>query len=157
MSGSRSAATRATRPNAPNAQVARPMSRLAAIPTAAAMARATSDDEHVQGQLVVRAEEADDEVLGARRLEVDDQGADREDERWGARDDAGDELRDRHRHAGGDRSREGRGPEPAPSAAHRHHRRRSGGLTPRLSHRLLEGGHSRWVLVGHVVLQAIRD
>ena len=74
-------------------------------------------DEDVQGQLVVRAEEADDHVLRAGRLEVDDERADREDERRGAGDDPGDELGDGHRDAGGDGAGEGGSPESAPQVA----------------------------------------
>ena len=41
------------------------------------MSERDDDDEHLEGELVVGPEQADDEVLGARRLEVDDDLADR--------------------------------------------------------------------------------
>ena len=50
------------------------------------------EDEDLEGELVVRAEQRHDEVLGARRLEVDDLAADREDRRRRAGKDAGQEL-----------------------------------------------------------------
>ena len=57
--------------------------------------RATMNE--LEGELVVRPEEADDEVLGAGRLVVDDDLADRGDERGRAGQEAGQQLRDAER------------------------------------------------------------
>ncbi len=75
----------------------------------AAMSSASDDDGDVEHQLVVGAEEADHEVLGARRLERDDQVADGDDERRRAGHDARDELGDGDGHGRGDGARHGGG------------------------------------------------
>ncbi len=67
------------------------------------------DDGDVEGQLVIGAEEADHEVLGARRLEIDDQVADGDDQRRRTGHDARDELGDRDGDGGGDGARHGGG------------------------------------------------
>ena len=51
-------------------------------------------DEHLEGELVVRPEEADDEILGAGWLEVDDHLADGSDQRGRTREETGEQLRD---------------------------------------------------------------
>ena len=69
----------------------------------------TDGDGHVEHQLVVRAEQADHEVLGARRLERDDQVTDGDDDRRRARHEARDELRDGDGHERRDGTRGGGG------------------------------------------------
>ena len=68
----------------------------------APMSAATTTIRTLEGELVVRAEQPDDEVLGAGRLVVDDELADRGEERRRA-EEAGDELRqaDRRERADG--------------------------------------------------------
>ena len=67
------------------------------------------DDEHrqVEGKLVAGAEQVDDDLLGAGRLEVDDEGPDRGDERRGARDGARQQLAQRQAERTGDEARDG--------------------------------------------------
>ena len=57
------------------------------------------DDQGVEDRLVVRAEEVDEDLLRARRLEADDERPHRDDERGRARDQSGEQLgaRDRER------------------------------------------------------------
>ena len=52
----------------------------------------------------------DEDVLGAGRLQADDERSDRDDERWRAPDDAGDQLRRGDRQAGRKRTRRARAP-----------------------------------------------
>ena len=59
------------------------------------------DDEDLEGELVVGAEQADDEVLGARPAGVDDDLADRRDQRGRAGQEAGEELRGAERGGAG--------------------------------------------------------
>ena len=75
--------------------------RRATIPSAGADQQRDDDDQDLEGELVVRPEERDDEVLRAGRLEVDDDLADRRDERRARRAAAGEQLRDAE--GGGDR------------------------------------------------------
>ena len=65
--------------------------RTATIPRSAPMAAAVARIRVSSGQLVVRPEQPDDEVLGAGRLVVDDELADRGEER-GAAEESRDEL-----------------------------------------------------------------
>ena len=68
-----------------------------------------ADDHHVQDELVRLAEELDEQVLGARRLELDDEVADGDDERRRAGDEPGDELPDRDAERRRERTRDERG------------------------------------------------
>ncbi len=68
------------------------------------------DDEQLEGELVVRPEEGDDEVLRARRLEVDDDLADGRHERGRARQESGQQLGDAERGGGGHDPRDRRRP-----------------------------------------------
>ena len=63
-------------------------------------------DEQLEGELVVRPEEADDDVLRARRLEVDDHLSDGGDERGRAGEETGEQLRDAERRGDGQDPRE---------------------------------------------------
>ena len=101
-SGSPSAARNPTTPKATNA-IGRDL-----VPTPrddaehGAEEERDDDDEQLEGELVVRPEQADDEVLGARRLEVDDDLADRGDERGRTGQQACQQLRDAERGRGRD-------------------------------------------------------
>ena len=59
------------------------------------------DHDDLEGHLVVRPEERHDQVLGARRLQVDDDLADRRDEGGRARQQRGDQLRHSEGHGRG--------------------------------------------------------
>ena len=61
-------------------------------PERAAPAMATADDEQVQDELVRLAEQVDHELLGARRLERDDEVPDGDDRARGAGEDARQQL-----------------------------------------------------------------
>ena len=67
------------------------------------------DDDYLEGKLVVRPEQGDDEVLRARGLERDDDVAHADDEGWGAGHEAREELgggdRDEPRGGAGERGR----------------------------------------------------
>ena len=73
------------------------------------MSSATATMKQLEGELVVGPEERDDEVLGARRLEVDDDLADRGDERGRAGEEPGQQLGDAERRGGGDDAGDRRG------------------------------------------------
>ncbi len=68
------------------------------------------DDEDLERELVVGAEQPDHDVLGAGWLEIDDDLADRRDERRGARQQPGQQLGDAERGRGRDDPGDGRRP-----------------------------------------------
>ena len=74
------------------------------------------EDEEIEGELVVRPEQVDDELLGARWLEADDERADRRDQRRRTGHEACAELRHRDGDAGPERARDGGSP---PAGRHR--------------------------------------
>ena len=74
------------------------------------MTQRDGDDEHLERELVVGPEQPDDDVLGAGRLEVDDDLADRRDERGRAGQQPGQQLGDAQRGRGGDDPGDGRRP-----------------------------------------------
>ena len=108
---SRSDANRATTPNPTNAGHGSAEIGPGDEPEQSAHRQRDDQDDDVQGELVVRSEQRHDELLGARRLEVDDQAADRHDERRRSAEQAREDLADRDRH--GDRDRAGDKERPA--------------------------------------------
>ena len=68
-----------------------------------------TDDHQVEDELVLLAEELHEDVLRARWLELDDEVADRDDERGRARHEPGDELADRDAERGRERACDERG------------------------------------------------
>ena len=106
-SGSPSDARNPTTPKAMNATAAISYRRRATMPSNGPEDQRDGDDEQLEGELVVRAEQADDEVLGAGRLEIDHHLTDGRDERRRAGQDARQQLGDaecrRGRHQPGDR------------------------------------------------------
>ncbi len=109
VSGWRNAATSAIAPATRKPMTPMDHRRAGCDPQQRRDEQRTDDDGHVEHQLVVGAEEADHEVLGARRLERDDQVADGDDDRRRTGHDARDELGDRDGHERGDGARRGGG------------------------------------------------
>ena len=103
-SGSRRAATSPTTPNPTNTAAPHRQRRAASDPATSGDRERDEHDEDVEGQLVVRAEQADEHVLRAGRLQADDERADRDHERRRAPDDAGEQLRRGDREAGRERA-----------------------------------------------------
>ena len=66
------------------------------------------EHHQVEGELVGRAEQVDDELLGPGRLQVDDERPNRGDERWRASDGARQQLAEREAQRAGDEPRDER-------------------------------------------------
>ncbi len=103
----RSAAISPTSPATTKPAAARPKERRPTTPRRPATNAAPRHDQHVHHELVRVSEQVDHQLLGAGRLQVDDEVSDRDHERGAAGHESREQLRDRDR----DERRDGAGGE----------------------------------------------